>query len=299
MFIIAHRKFFFWLTGLILAAAIGAIMFFGLPLGIDFTGGSMMKVDYPGGRPAIEDIQKQVAIVPNIGNVSVRAFGENAISIRTRAMTLEEYNVMLGAVSSLGETVELSYTSVGSALGSQFANKALWAIFAVALAIVFYIAIAFRRVSRPVPSWGYGLVVVAMLAIDIIVPVGFYAAYAHFTGAEVDSLFIVALLALIGYVVNDIIVVFDRIREHLVKNEKTGFKESFEDTIGKSIDEVMARSINTSLTTSLVLLALIFFGAEATRNFALVILVGVIVGTFSSICRSAPLLIPLANWFKK
>ena len=138
-----------------------------------------------------------------------------------------------------------------------------------------------------------------MLAIDLIVPAGFYAAYAHFTGAEVDSLFVVALLALLGYVVNDIIVIFDRVREHLNRNEKEGVRESFEDTIGKSISETMTRSINTSLTVVLALLALIYFGAEATRNFTLVMLVGVVAGTFSSITRSAPLLIPLASWFAK
>lgn len=298
MYIIAHRKFFFWLTGSLLAAAVGSIMYFGLPFGIDFTGGALLKVDYPNGRPAIADIQQQVSTRLGAGSV-VRALDTSAVTIRSRAMTPEEQEALLRDLSTVGEVVPISYTSVGPSLGNQFTNKSLWAIFAVALVIVLYIAIAFRKVSRPVPSWGYGLTVVAMLAIDIIVPTGFYAAYAHFTGAEVDALFIVALLALIGYVVNDIIVVFDRVRENLIKNEKTEVTESFEETIGRSIDEIMARSINTSLTTALVLVALIFFGAESIRSFAIVILVGVIVGTFSSICRSAPLLIPLAKWFAK
>jgi preprotein translocase subunit SecF len=298
MFIITHRGFFFWLTGLILAAAIGCIFFYGLPLGIDFTGGSSMQVEYRDGRPALADIQKQIAVVP-LGAVSVRAFGDNGVSIRTRTLTQEEHDAALAAISSNASTIELSYTSVGPALGSQFANKALWAIFAVVLVIVLYIAFAFRKVSRPVPSWGYGITVVAMLAIDLIVPAGFFAAYAHFIGAEVDSLFIVALLALLGYCVNDVIVIFDRIREHLNRNEKMGLRESFEDTIGKSINETMTRSINTALTVVLALIALIYFGAEATRNFALVMLVGVVAGTFSSITRSAPLLVPLAKWFSK
>ncbi|MEK7113984.1 MAG: protein translocase subunit SecF [Patescibacteria group bacterium] len=298
MFIINHRGFFFWLTGLLLAAAIGAILVWGLPLGIDFTGGSLMQVSYQNGVPPLATIEKQIAVVP-LGSVSVRASGTNAVSIRTRTLTETEHAAILAAISADAPATELSYTSVGPALGSQFANKALWAIFAVILVIVLYIAFAFRKVSRPVPSWGYGLTVVAMLAIDLIVPAGFFAAYAHFTGAEVDSLFIVALLALLGYVVNDIIVIFDRIREHLARNEKTGLRESFEDTIGKSISETMTRSINTALTVALALLALIYFGAEATRNFALVMLVGVVAGTFSSITRSAPLLIPLANWFAK
>ncbi|MDO8593479.1 MAG: protein translocase subunit SecF [bacterium] len=298
MYIVHHRSLFFWITGVILAAAIGAILVFGLPLGIDFTGGSLMQVDYPNGRPALVDIQKQATLVP-IGTVSVRAFGANAVSIRTRTMNPAEHEAMLSAVSANASTAELAYTSVGPALGGQFTNKALWAIFAVILVIVLYIAFAFRHVSRPVPSWGYGLTVVAMLAIDLIVPAGFYATYAHFTGAEVDSLFIVALLALLGYCVNDVIVIFDRIREHLARNEKVGLKESFEDTIGKSINETMTRSINTALTVALALIVLIFLGAPATRNFALVMLVGIVVGTFSSIARSAPLLIPLANWFNK
>ena len=134
--------------------------------------------------------------------------------------------------------------------------------------IIIYIAWAFRKVSKPVPSWGYGIVVVAMLAIDLIVPTGFYAILAHYTGVEVDSLTVVALLALLGYCVNDVIVIFDRIREHLARNEKMGLRESFEDTIGKSINETMTRSINTALTVALALIVLIFLGAPATRNFA-------------------------------
>lgn len=298
MFIIAHRNFFFWLTGLILAGAIGAIVVYGLPLGIDFTGGSLMQVSYTNERPAVSVIQEQVDAV-SIGSASVRAKGDSEVSIRTRSLTPAEHEDMLAALSQNADITELSYTSVGPSLGSQFTNKALWAIFAVILVIMLYIAFAFRKVSGPVPGWGYGFTVVAMLAIDIIVPAGFFAAYANFTGAEVDSLFIVALLSLLGYCVNDVIVIFDRIREHLARNEKTGLKESFEETIGKSISETMTRSINTALTVVLALIALILLGAETTRNFALVMLVGVVAGTFSSICRSAPLLIPIAKWFAK
>lgn len=298
MYIIKHRSLFFWITGIILAASLGAIAAYGLPLGLDFTGGSLMQVSYKDGRPPLSVIQEQIAPV-SLGAVSVRAVGEDAIAIRSRALTPVEHESVLSALSATASATELSYTSVGPALGSQFTNKALWAILAVVIVIVLYIAFAFRKVSRPVPGWGYGITVVAMLAIDIIVPTGFFAAFAHFTGAEVDSLFIVALLSLLGYCVNDIIVIFDRIREHLAKNERMNNKESFEDTIGKSIDETMTRSINTALTVVLALLALIYFGADTTRNFALVMLVGVVAGTFSSICRSAPLLIPIARWFDK
>lgn len=299
MYIVTHRKLFFWITGLILAAAIGAIVAWGLPLGIDFTGGTLMQVKYEKEAPAGAIIEEQVKSAADLGVVAIRSAGDNAISIRTRTMTPAEHEAVLAALSKTASTTELGYTSVGPALGSQFTNKAVWAILAVVLVIVLYIAFAFRQVSRPVPSWGYGLIVIAMLAIDLIVPTGFFAALAHFTGVQVDSLFIVALLALLGYCVNDVIVIFDRIREHLAKNERENIKESFEETIGKSINETLTRSINTALTVVLALLALIHFGAAATREFALVMLVGVVAGTFSSICRSAPLLIPIAKWFVK
>ncbi|MEK7604606.1 MAG: protein translocase subunit SecF [Patescibacteria group bacterium] len=298
MYIVSHRGLFFWITGALLGAAIAAITFWGLPLGIDFTGGSLIQVEYTTDVPQLSAIEEQISVA-NVGAVSVRTVGEKSVSIRTRTLTPTEHDTILALVGKEAPVTELAYTSVGPALGSQFAAKAIWAIFAVVLVIVIYIAFAFRKVSKPVPSWGYGLIVVMMLAIDLIVPAGFYAALCHYTGAQVDSLFIVALLALLGYCVNDVIVIFDRIREHLARNERENKKETFEETIGKSINETMTRSINTALTVVLALLALIFFGAHATRDFALVMLVGVVAGTFSSICRSAPLLIPIARWFKK
>ncbi|MCX6786802.1 MAG: protein translocase subunit SecF [Candidatus Kaiserbacteria bacterium] len=298
MNIATHRKIYFWITGLILAAALGAIVFFGLPLDIDFTGGSLMQVSYQNERPALSDIQNQIAVVP-LGTVSIRAVGTNAVAIRARTMTPAEHSAVLAVLSQNTSATELSYTSVGPTLGGQFANKALWAILAVTLAIILYIAFAFRKVSRPVPSWGYGITVVTCLLHDLVIPAGFFAVLAHFTGIQVDALFITALLALLGYSVNDTIVIFDRVREHLARNEKTGLKEEFETTVGKSISETMTRSINTSLTVALALLALVLFGAAATRTFALVMLVGVIAGTYSSILLAAPLLIPLAKKFTK
>ncbi len=298
MYIVRHRTFFFWLTGLILAAALAAALIIGLPLGIDFSGGSLMQVSYPSGRPDLATIQEQVAQVP-LGAVSVRPQGADAVNIRARTLTPEEHTAILAAISQNASTTELAFTSIGPSLGAQFTSKAIWALLAVVLAIMIYIAIAFRRVSKPVPSWGYGLAVVLILVHDLIIPAGFFAVYALYTGAEVDALFITALLALLGYSINDTIVIFDRVREHLARNQRENIKESFEDTVGKSISETITRSINTSLTVVLALLALIVLGASATREFALVMLVGVIAGTYSSILLAAPLLVPLSRWFTK
>lgn len=298
MGVIKYRAFFLWLTGAILALAIGSIAFFGLPLSIDFTGGSLIEVEYQGERPSLDALREQVSSVP-LGPVSLRESGENGITIRTRTLSPEERDAVLTALGRDVPLVEQRFTSIGPSMGNELATKSLWAIVAVVLTIVLYIAWAFRKVSRPVPSWGYGIIVVAMLAIDIIVPTGFYAAWAHFTGAQVDVLFVVALLALLGYCVNDVIVIFDRIREHLRRNEEKNIEEPFETTVGTAIDETMGRSINTSLTVMLALVAIIFWGPVVTKDFALVILVGVIAGTFSSIARSAPLLVPLARAFKQ
>lgn len=300
MFVVRHRKFFFILTGILLAGSILATIIVPPKLSIEFTGGSLLEVAYEGERPELETVRERISVV-DLGEPSVRESGERAITLRTRTLSPEERTILLSALSVNGAepVTELRFNSIGPSLGNELAIKALYAILAVTLAIVLYIAFAFRGVSRPVPGWGYGLIAVFMLAIDIIVPTGFYAIYAYFTGAQFDSLFVIALLALLGYCVNDVIVIFDRVREHLRNNLEDKVKESFEVTVGKSIDETMGRSINTGMTVVLALLALVIFGSEATRNFALVMMVGVAAGTFSSITRSAPLLIPIASWLEK
>jgi preprotein translocase subunit SecF len=300
MFVVRNRRFFFILTGLLLVASVLAIIVLPPQLSIEFTGGSLTEVSYSEGRPDLAVLKEQVAPL-NLGEPSIRESGDNAVTLRTRTLSPEERTALLGALSVGGtqNVTELRFNSIGPSLGNELAIKALYAIAAVTLAIVLYIAWAFRGVSRPVPSWGYGLIAVLMLAIDIIVPSGFYAVYAYFTGAQIDSLFVIALLALLGYCVNDVIVIFDRVREHLHNNAESDVKESFDVTVGKSIDETMGRSINTGLTVVLALLALVIFGSEATSSFALVMMVGVLAGTFSSITRSAPLLIPIAAWLEK
>lgn len=298
MTIVKYRRFLFIVTSILLAGAIATIAYLGLPLGIDFTGGSLMQVNYPNGRPELSAIKAQIDTL-FLGDVSVRVAGEQAVNIRARTLSPEEHTAVLVALGKSASTTELSYTSVGPAFGNQFAAKALWAILAVMFAITLYVAFAFRKVSRPVPSWIYGVIVIAMLVHDLIIPAGFYAFLAYSTGASVDALFVTALLALLGYSVNDTIVVFDRVRERLAHNEKNNHKEPFETTVGKSISETLTRSLNTSLTTALGLVAVAFWGAEVTRNFALVMLVGVVAGTYSSILLAAPLLLPLARWYVK
>lgn len=300
MYIVAHRRFFFWFAGTIVAGAIGAIAFFGLPLSIDFTGGSLVEVQYEQTRPALATITEEVEKT-GIAGSSIRESGDTGIIVRTRTLTPDEHATLIQALSINGTApaTELRFNSIGPALGSELAIKTLYALFGVTLAIMLYIAWAFRRVSKPVSSWVYGLIVVAVLVHDVVVSAGFYALLAYFTGAQVDALFAVALLAILGYSVNDTIVIFDRVRENLSINQHQDIEEPFENVVGRSITETLGRSINTSVTVMLALFALIVFGSKETINFALVLFVGVVAGTYSSILFAAPMLVPLAKYFAK
>ncbi len=300
MYIVSHRSIFFWITGGILAVAVAAILFFGLPLSIDFTGGSLVEVNYTSARPDLATLKQSMSVLP-LGETSLRESGANGVVLRARTLSPDEHAAILKILSqnNTAQFTENRFTSIGPSLGSELGKKALWAIVAVILAIVLYIAWAFRKVSKPVSSWIYGGTVIVILVHDLLIPTGFYAIMCKLMGVQVDALFVVALLAILGYSVNDTIVIFDRVREHLARNEKTNVREPFDEVVGKAIVETLGRSINTSLTVVLALIALAFLGSAVTFNFALVLLVGVVAGTYSSILLAAPLLIPLAKRFAK
>jgi preprotein translocase subunit SecF len=301
MWIVKFRKFFFVLTGLLVAGAIASTAYFGLPLSIEFTGGTLTEVSYTATVPTLDEVKSRVETL-SLDHPSIRTSGETAFVLRTQPLSVEQHQALLQTLSNNGadQMTMLRHTSIGPTLGKELATKAFWAVLMVILSIVLYIAFAFRKVSKPVSSFTYGIIVVLVLVHDVIVPVGFYSILGAVTGAQVDTLAIVAILAILGYSVNDTIVIFDRVREHLKHNEDNSIQEKFDITVGKSIDETMGRSINTSLTVVLALTALVFVGAPATFNFALVLLVGVIAGTYSSIMFAAPLLVPLAaKAFKK
>lgn len=297
MSITRYRKILFTIAGVLTAGAIAAIAFFGLPLSIEFTGGSLVEVAYDGARPDLAVVKEQVSAAGFTDTV-VRASGENGILLKTHTLSPEEHTALLIALDQgAGTTRELRFNSIGPSLGAELLTKASWALALVVLAIVLYIAWAFRKVSRPLSSMVYGAIVILILFHDVLVTAGFYALWAHFTAAQVDSLFVVAVLAILGYSVNDTIVIFDRVRENLRRNDELNVAESFETVVDRSVTETFTRSINTSVTTSLALVALLIVGSPATFNFALALLVGVVVGTYSSIFVAAPLLIPLAKVF--
>ncbi|MEN9621698.1 MAG: hypothetical protein RLZZ67_132 [Candidatus Parcubacteria bacterium] len=301
MFIVTYRKFFYTISGIILVAAIAALSLWGLKPGIDFKGGSIIEIEYASStRPTTESFKPALDAL-NLGEYSVRETGTAGFIIRTAELSPEAHNTVLAAISNNG-TITISekrFDSVGPILGKEALEKSWMSIALVLIAIVIFITFAFRGVSKPVASWKYGLIAIVALIHDVVVPAGVFAVLGHFAGVEVDTLFVTALLVILGFSIHDTIVVFDRVRENLKHNFDGKLKKSFDVIVGESINQTFVRSINTSLTTLIAIFVLYLVGAEATKTFALALLVGILMGTYSSIFLGSPLLVSVFKWQEK
>jgi preprotein translocase subunit SecF len=296
MWVIKNKNFFVIFSGVIALAAIILISVIGLKFGIEFTGGSLSEVEYLEERPDISDIRN--AILPlSFGEFLVQPTGENEIFVKTRDLSEEERSSLMYALSFDGEKSinEKSFTSIGPSVGMELKNKSIITMILVIVATILFIAYAFRKVSEPVSSWKYGLVAIVALINDILVAIGAFVIMGKIMGAEVDTLFVVALLTILGLSVNNTIVIFDRIRENLTKNSSLGFVE----VVGKSINETYVRSINTAVSTVVVLLALFFFGPESTKVFSMIMAIGMFFGIYTSIFLAGPLLVLIESKQKK
>jgi len=254
----------------------------GLKLGIDFTGGTLMEVEFKDSRPDI-----------NLPDVTIQTAGEGGLILRMPAIDEAKHQTILAELRKYGELEEKQFTSIGPTIGAELKKNSIYAIVLVMIMIALYIAWAFREVSRPVQSWKYGVAALIALIHDVSIPAGFFALLGYFYGVAVDTLFVTALLTILGFSVHDTIVVFDRIRENL---KKLGAKENFENVVEQSLRQTIGRSINTSLTVMIVMLALYFLGGLSTKFFALTILIGVFFGTYSSIFIASFLLVTWHKW---
>lgn len=314
--VITHKKIFLTVGVLIMLVSAGIIGTFGLNLGIDFTGGSLTEVVYDE-RPAKDTLGGELDNL-NLGGYSLRETadeaGRDGYILRTRDLTESERIAVEATVTSMGVAAEITrFTSIGPVIGQELKDKAVWAISGVALIIILYVAFAFRGVGKPVGSFVYGGITILALLHDILVPAALMSILGVAAGVEVDVLFVMALLAVLGYSVNDTIVVFDRVRENLltyrqekkvkVKNEFGQLEEKIEylmtkpfaAIVGQSVEQTIVRSINTSVTTLLALSALYFLGGDITETFALILIAGVLAGTYSSIFLANPLLVFMAE----
>lgn len=297
MFIVQNRKAFFAITTLIVVLSLGALVAFGLHLGADFTGGTLAEVNFTGARPSAQALSASLDSA-GLKGYSLRETGANAYILRAGALS-GDIRGNLAVIFSIGGQYQPTIgrlTEVGPTIGLELRNKALIALALVLLCILLFIAFAFRKVSEPVSSWIYGFIALVTLVHDVIVPTGFYAMLGYFLGAQVDTLFITAILTVLGFSIHDTIVVFDRVRENLRLNQERNRKEDFAETAGRSLNQTFVRSLNTSFTVLITLLVLFFIGPESTRDFALTLLVGIIAGTYSSIFLATPLLVTVERW---
>ncbi len=319
MDIIKHKKIFLIIAAIIVVVSAITVLLLGLKPGIDFTGGSLMEVRYSSlpEKSAVEQMVNEL----QFGNVSVRQSESEAGSgylVTTRSLNDEERKTLEQTLTSIGSEGELvRFTSIGPVIGQELADKAVWALGGLLVLIIIYVAIAFAGVGAPVSSWIYGFMTIIILFHDVLVPVAFASLMGHFAGAEVDVLFVTVLLTILGFSVNDTIVIFDRVREKLKQN-RTEYKTTipvpggkddvkitytltkpFAEVVGQAVDETMTRSINTSLTVLIALIALYFFGSSVTKMFTLSLMVGIVAGAYSSIFIATPLLVWYQEWQEK
>lgn len=287
--VVKTKNIWFSISGVLFVLSVAAVAIWGFKFGIDFTGGSLIEFDASGAR--VEAPIVASAVSPVLGDEPhVQPLGEKSYIVRMKFIDEAQHQKVLDAIKkipSIGDVHEERFETIGPTVSSELQRRAIWSIFMVLGAIIIYIAWAFRQVSYPLQSWKFGVVAVVALLHDVFIPAGVFALLGHVANYEVDTLFVTALLTILGFSVHDTIVTFDRVREHLKQTPKADFPE----LVDKSVRETIGRSINTSLTVLLVLVAVYLFGGESVKQFNLVLIIGVIAGTYSSIFIACPLLV--------
>jgi len=290
--IIAKRKIWFALSGTLCLLSIIFLSIWGLKLGIDFTGGSILEVSYSEQRPDVTQVENALADL-QLNSLKIQPSGDKDYILRFEEIEETTHQEIVDKLSSISldgvednGLTESRFEAIGPVVGQELKSKAIEAIIIVLILIILYIAYAFRKVSKPVASWKYGLAAIIALAHDILIITGVFSVLGYLLNVEVDILFVTALLTILGFSVHDTIVTFDRTRENLFKNQD----KTFDEIVNISINQTLLRSVNTSLTTLLVLLAIYFLGGDTIKNFVLALILGIIVGTYSSIFLASPLL---------
>jgi preprotein translocase subunit SecF len=296
MNIIGKKNWYFLISLLVIIPGILALISWGLNLSIDFTGGSKIGLSMPA-----KVSNKNLASVRSVfSKNSLKVFSTeisgNRISIKTQLVNQSKNNKLVQDLKKeINGVKEEDFEAIGPTVGSETTSNAIKAIIIASLLIVLFITWSFRKVPKPASSFRFGVCAVVALIHDVLVVVGVFSIFGHFFGVEVDSLFVTAVLTVIGFSVHDTIVVFDRVRENLKRMMGTPFAK----IVNESILQTLDRSLNTSLTVFLVLLALLLFGGETIRWFVIALLIGITSGTYSSIFNAAPLLVVWEEWAEK
>jgi preprotein translocase subunit SecF len=289
--ILNYYKILFGFSGILLLLGIISIAVYGLRLGIDFKGGTVTELAFE--KPYDMAVVREVLTSENIGTFQLQTTDNNGLIIKTEVIEKEVHDKLTADLKNkVGNFTEKRFESVGPVIGKELKENAILQLVLVSLGIVLYIGYAFRRVQRPITAWRFGVAAIIALIHDLFIVLGVFSVLGHFYNVEIDSLFVTALLTVLGFSVHDTIVVFDRIRENL----KIYAGQSIEFVVNTSITQTLVRSLNTSLTVLFVLLALLLFGGETIRYFVLALFIGIIAGTYSSIFVASPILVIWQKW---
>ena len=285
-----YSVIYYIISGILIIASIVSLSMFGLKFGIEFVGGSSMQIDFTNARPSNEAVKTALKTF-NLGDIVIQPTGSNGEILQFKGVDEAMHQQILAELVKLSPATEKSFQYIGPSIGNELRNKTELAIFLALLAITLYIAFAFRKVSKPVNSWKYGIASLIALFHDVIIPIGVFSILGHLFNVEVTIPIIAALLTILGFSVHDTIVIFDRIRENILRR---GMGQ-FEDTVNWSLTQTLGRSISTVATVEFVLFALYFFGGETLKYFALTLIIGITSGAYSSIFIASPLLV---SWYK-
>ncbi len=286
-----YHKLYFILAGILILASLISLIIFGLKLGIDFTGGSILELEYEGLRPSNQEMKEALADF-DLGQIRVQSSGKSGVILRMKDISEETHQKIIERLRENQKFEELRFEIIGPVIGRELKEKTKIVTILAVVAILIYITAAFRRVSKPVASWQYGIAALIALGHDVFIPLGVFSVLGNFYGVQITIPVITALLTVLGYSINNTVVVFDRIRENLIKSRFSNFEE----IVDKSLNETLTRSLNTSLTTLFVLFSIFFFGGETLKYFALALIIGLCCGTYSSIFLASPMLV---SWLRR
>ncbi|MFH1098716.1 MAG: protein translocase subunit SecF [Candidatus Uhrbacteria bacterium] len=286
--VVPHRKLWYIISGIFVIAAIVPILIWRFNFGIDFTGGSLIEFDFNDGRPLVTEIERDFNEL-GATRVKVQTAGDRGMIIRSAFLSTSTHRAIVEKFA--GQAREARYEAIGPSIGQELARKTVIGVILALMGIVAYVAWVFRKASRDISAWCYGVVALISMAHDVIIPMGVFAILGYFRNIEIDAPFIAAVLTILGYSINDTIIVLDRVRENVL----SAHSEPFADVVERSVRQSFARSVNTTLTTILALLAIIVFGGASVRYFALALAIGIGVGAYSSIFIAAPLLVTWHN----
>lgn len=286
----------FWFSMMLVAASLVSLAIYGLNFGIDFKGGSVVEFDFKEERPPLDSF-RSFLVKAEVAEPAVSYAGDSGIILRTGEMSEDKHQLVLFVLkNNFPDIEEKRFDSVGPVIGQELKKKSITAVVVALLAVITYIAAVFRKLSKVLSSWTMGFAAIVALLHDVIIPVGVFAVFGHFYGIEISAVFVAAVLTILGYSIADTVVVFDRVRENVTRRDSEVRQLSdFAEVVHKSILQTLTRSLNTTFTTLLSLLAIYFFGGESIKYFSLALIIGIFLGAYSSIFVASPLLV----WMSK